>query len=337
MHEITSASGSDRCAAWHLPAGSDAFDGPGGRPLCRYRAGLSRPPVTTACSAMPRSSQQPASMSCSSTTAGAASPVGSPVSSCRCGASGKTCTLRSQHFAGYQASMPSGSCPRDSHTRAGTWSRLPPRNRRVAATISVTPAMDGIPVLLQLARTAGLRHIARSSAHGLRDGLRARTGRPPYVVAVVANRARVRSSRGRAASTCTARSRGRAGATSYARAWHSKRGSIGRSGSRRALPARCSSRSPRATPSPRPPRPAVRPRRRVHTPSCGSTRSTLGMSTSAPRNSREPPISWSSCAAFSDGSATAPARRRHQAADGHRTAPRHTAPFQTTSGTTEAE
>ena len=45
--------------------------------------------------------------------------------------------------------------------------------------------MDGIPVLLQLARTAGLRQIARSSAHGLRDGLQALTGRPQYFVAVV--------------------------------------------------------------------------------------------------------------------------------------------------------
>ena len=43
------------------------------------------------------------------------------------------------------------------------------RDKRVAATISVTPAMDGIPVLIQLARNGGPAHLVRAAGNGLRD------------------------------------------------------------------------------------------------------------------------------------------------------------------------
>ena len=59
------------------------------------------------------------------------------------------------------------------------------RDNRVAATISVTPAMDGIPVLVQLARNGGPAHLVRAAGNGLRDAARALTGRAPHLVPIV--------------------------------------------------------------------------------------------------------------------------------------------------------
>ena len=59
------------------------------------------------------------------------------------------------------------------------------RDTRVAATVSLTPAMDGIPVLVQLGRNGGPAHLARATANGLRDALRALTGRAPHLVPMI--------------------------------------------------------------------------------------------------------------------------------------------------------
>lgn len=55
---------------------------------------------------------------------------------------------------------------------------------RVAAVVSMSPAMDGIATMAHLAHLGGIGPLLRVSAHGLRDVARARTGRSPHRVAV---------------------------------------------------------------------------------------------------------------------------------------------------------
>lgn len=56
---------------------------------------------------------------------------------------------------------------------------------RVAAAVSLTPAMDGLAALLAIARHGGPRRIGPLIGHGLRDAARAVTGRSPHYVPVV--------------------------------------------------------------------------------------------------------------------------------------------------------
>ncbi|KRA32374.1 MULTISPECIES: alpha/beta hydrolase [unclassified Nocardioides] len=60
------------------------------------------------------------------------------------------------------------------------------RDGRIAAVVSMTPAVDGTAALLTLVRHAGVRPLARLVAHGLRDLGRALVGRPAHFVPIVA-------------------------------------------------------------------------------------------------------------------------------------------------------
>jgi pimeloyl-ACP methyl ester carboxylesterase len=59
------------------------------------------------------------------------------------------------------------------------------RDSRVAAAISMTPAMDGAAALTQMARSASPRQMMGTITHGLRDALRGVTGRAPHCVPIV--------------------------------------------------------------------------------------------------------------------------------------------------------
>ena len=63
--------------------------------------------------------------------------------------------------------------------------RVAAEDGRVAAVVALTPAMDGIAALAQLARNAGPTQMLRAASHGLRDTLRALTGRRPHIVPMV--------------------------------------------------------------------------------------------------------------------------------------------------------
>ena len=63
--------------------------------------------------------------------------------------------------------------------------RVAAEDGRVAALVSVTPAVDGVAVVAQLARNAGVLHLFRITAHGLRDALRGLTRRAPHLVPVM--------------------------------------------------------------------------------------------------------------------------------------------------------
>lgn len=56
---------------------------------------------------------------------------------------------------------------------------------RIAAVVSMTPAMDGLTALLALYRHGGIRRLAPLVVHGLRDACRALSGRPPHHIPVV--------------------------------------------------------------------------------------------------------------------------------------------------------
>lgn len=56
---------------------------------------------------------------------------------------------------------------------------------RIAAVVSMTPAMDGLAALLAMYRHGGVRRLAPLVAHGLRDLARAALGRSPHHLPVV--------------------------------------------------------------------------------------------------------------------------------------------------------
>jgi fermentation-respiration switch protein FrsA (DUF1100 family) len=56
---------------------------------------------------------------------------------------------------------------------------------RIAAAVSLTPAMDGLVALLAIAKHSGLRRVGRLIVHGIRDVVRAVTGQAPHCLPVV--------------------------------------------------------------------------------------------------------------------------------------------------------
>jgi uncharacterized protein len=59
------------------------------------------------------------------------------------------------------------------------------RDKRVAAVISMTPAIDGLAAITQMARSASVREMKGAMTNGLRDVLRAVTRRAPHYVPIV--------------------------------------------------------------------------------------------------------------------------------------------------------
>ncbi|MDE2420102.1 MAG: alpha/beta fold hydrolase [Gammaproteobacteria bacterium] len=56
---------------------------------------------------------------------------------------------------------------------------------RIAAVVSMTPAMDGLAALLQIRRYAGMSPLIRAVAHGLRDLGCKLTGHTPHLIPIV--------------------------------------------------------------------------------------------------------------------------------------------------------
>lgn len=59
------------------------------------------------------------------------------------------------------------------------------RDQRIAAVISMNPAVDGRATLVHLVRNCGVGYLVRASVNALRDTLRAARGRPAHMVPVV--------------------------------------------------------------------------------------------------------------------------------------------------------
>ena len=184
MDEITFPSGSDHCSAWHRRATGDAFADPGGRPCVVMAPGFG----------------------------------GTRDSSLLGYADGFAAAGMDVLLFDYRGFGASGGWPRqlvsvrrqrqDYHAAVAAARQLPgvdperivlwgvsyagghvivvaARDKRVAATIALTPAMDGIRVLVQLVRNGGPAHFVRATRSGLRDAVRALTGRTPYLVPMI--------------------------------------------------------------------------------------------------------------------------------------------------------
>ena len=184
MDEITFTSGSDHCSAWHLTAASDAFAGPGGRPCAVMAPGFGG----TRDSSLLGYAEGFAAAGIDVLLfdyRGFGASGGSPR---------QLVSVRRQRRDYHAAVAAARQLPGVDPERIVVWGVsyagghvivVAARDNRVAATISVTPAMDGIPVLIQLARNGGPAHLVRAAGNGLRDAARALTGRAPHLVPMV--------------------------------------------------------------------------------------------------------------------------------------------------------
>ena len=134
---------------------------------------------------MPRASPPPEWTSCSSTTAGSASPAGHPGSWYPCAASAGTITLPLAAARRLPGVDPDRIVLWGVSYAGGHVVVVAAQDKRVAAAISLTPAMDGIAILIQLGRNGGPAHLVRAAGNGLRDALRALAGRAPRLVPIV--------------------------------------------------------------------------------------------------------------------------------------------------------
>ena len=184
MDEITFTSGSDHCSAWHLTAASDAYAGPGGRPCAVMAPGFG-------------GTRDSSLLGYAEGFAAAGMDVllfdyrGFGASG---GSPRQLVSVRRQRRDYHAAVAAARQLPGVDPERIVVWGVsyagghvivVAAQDQRVAATISVTPAVDGIPVLIQLARNGGPAHLARAAGHGLRDAARALTGRAPHLVPMV--------------------------------------------------------------------------------------------------------------------------------------------------------
>ena len=184
MDEITFTSGSDHCSAWHLTAASDAYAGPGGRPCAVMAPGFGG----TRDSSLLGYAEGFAAAGIDVLLfdyRGFGASGGSPR---------QLVSVRRQRRDYHAAVAAARQLPGVDPERIVVWGVsyagghvivVAARDKRVAATISVTPAMDGIPVLIQLARNGGPAHLVRAAGNGLRDAARALTGRAPHLVPMV--------------------------------------------------------------------------------------------------------------------------------------------------------
>jgi uncharacterized protein len=179
VDELTFTSRGSRCAAWHLHGVGDGFAGPHGRPcvvmahgfggtrdsgLLGYARGLAAAGLDVLLFDY----------------RGFGGSEGSPR---------QLVSFRRQRADYREAVAAARTLPDVDPERIVLWGTsysgghvvaVAAGDRRIAAAISLTPAMDGAAALVALARHAGPWRIARLVGHGLRDLGRAMTGRRPH-------------------------------------------------------------------------------------------------------------------------------------------------------------
>jgi pimeloyl-ACP methyl ester carboxylesterase len=184
MNEITFNSQGVQCAAWHLPAASDSFAGERGRPCVVMAHGFGGTRDTGLLGYA---------------EGFAAAGIDTIVFDYRGfgashGAPRQLVSFRRQRQDYHAAIAAARRLPGVDPERIVLWGTsysgghvvaVAARDNRVAAAISLTPAMDGIAALVQIARYAGPGQLLRATGEGLRDALRALTGRPPHRVPIV--------------------------------------------------------------------------------------------------------------------------------------------------------
>jgi pimeloyl-ACP methyl ester carboxylesterase len=185
MDEISFISGHHHCAAWHFAGTGDAFAGAGGRPCVVMAPGFAS---TRAPGGLVAYAQGFAAAGLDVVLfdyRGFAASGGSP----------RQLVSASRQRQDYHAAIAAARrLPGIDPDRIVLWGisfsgghvvRVAAEDGRVAAVMSVTPAVDGVAVLAQLARNAGVLQLFRLAGHGLRDALRGLTRRPPHLVPVI--------------------------------------------------------------------------------------------------------------------------------------------------------
>jgi pimeloyl-ACP methyl ester carboxylesterase len=185
MDEITFISGRDRCAAWHFRAGGDAFATARGVPCLVMAPGFAGTRDTNALMAYARGFAAAGLDVVLFDYRGFGGSEGSP----------RQLVSASRQRRDYRAAIAAArQVPGVDPERIVLWGisysgghavRVAAEDKRVAAVIALTPAIDGVAVLAQLARNVGPRQLLRTAAHGMRDAQRAMTRRRPHVVPMV--------------------------------------------------------------------------------------------------------------------------------------------------------
>jgi uncharacterized protein len=173
-----------RCAAWHLPAGTDALAGESGR-LCVVMAhGFSGTKDT----ALLRFAEPFAAAGLDVLVfdyRGFGESEGVPrqdVSISRQRQDYHAAVAAARHLPGVDADriVLWGTSYAGGHVIA-----VAAQDQRIAAVISMNPAVDGLATLAHLVRTCGAGYLVRASANAVRDVVGTAIGRPAHMVPVV--------------------------------------------------------------------------------------------------------------------------------------------------------
>jgi len=184
MKNLTFFSHGVRCAAWHLPAGTDALAGVAGRP-CVVMAhgfggtrdtgllGYAEPFADAGIDAFIFDYR------------GYGDSEGTP----------RQCISVRRQRQDYHAALAAARhLPGVDPDRIALWGTsyagghvvaVAAQDRRVAAVVSMNPATDGLAAMVQTARYAGIGQVVRAVGHGLRDLARALAKRAPHYIPVV--------------------------------------------------------------------------------------------------------------------------------------------------------
>jgi uncharacterized protein len=187
MHLMKFPSGRDECAAWHVPASTDALAGPYGRPCVVMAHGLGG---TRDCGLLPYAEGFAAAGLdvVVFDYRGFADSTGSPR---------QLVSYRRQRRDYHSAIAAARRMSHVDSERIVLWGTsfsgghvvaVAARDNRVAAAISMTPAMDCAVALAQMARSMSSREMMGAITNGLRDALRGAAGRAPHHVPLVGAR-----------------------------------------------------------------------------------------------------------------------------------------------------
>ena len=185
MDEISFTSGRDRCAAWHFSARGDGFASVRGAPCVVMAPGFGGTRHTYGLVAYAQALAAAGLDVVLFDYRGFGESSGLP----------RQLVSASHQRQDYRAAIAAARrLPGVDPDRIVLWGisysgghivRVAAEDGHVAAVVSLTPAMDGVAVLAQLARNAGPCQLLRAAGHGLRDAQRAVTGRPPHRVPMV--------------------------------------------------------------------------------------------------------------------------------------------------------
>lgn len=184
MKQLYFYSHGSRCAAWHLPATTDALAGESGRPCVVMAHGFS-------------GTKDTALLGFGEPFAAAGLDVlvfdyrGFGESE---GAPRQDVSISRQRQDYHAAIAAARHLPGVDPDRIVLWGTsyagghviaVAARDQRIAAVISMNPAVDGVATLAHLRRTCGTGYLVRSTVNALRDVVGSALGRPSHLVPVV--------------------------------------------------------------------------------------------------------------------------------------------------------